>query len=127
MVEHRVDNGFDAWRRLYHNHIPLSEDLRQISMQELYSLKPVSENDIDGLFNEVERITEIYLKASVEEDPTLKEWIMATIMRNFSKPITNDLTMELKKAKSIDDIHNAINTRTHTHEPHTYTQGERER
>ena len=59
MIEHGVDNGFDAWRRLYHHHIPLAEDLRKILMQELYSLRPVSESEIDGLFNEVERITEL--------------------------------------------------------------------
>ena len=29
MVEHVVENGFDAWRRLYHNHICLAEDFRK--------------------------------------------------------------------------------------------------
>ena len=39
-------------------------DLRKIFMQELYSFRPVSEGEIDSLLNEVERITELYLKAS---------------------------------------------------------------
>ena len=116
MVEHGVDNGFDAWRRLYHHHIPLAEDLGKIIMQELYSLRPVSEGEIDSLFNEVERITELYLKASVREDPMLEEWIMAAIIRNLPKQITKDLALELKKAKSIDDIHNTINIYMHDHQ-----------
>ena len=82
VVEHGVDNGFDAWRRLHDHRIPLAEDLRKISMQEFYSLRPVSEGEIDGLLNEVERITELYLKASVREEPMLEEWVMATTLRN---------------------------------------------
>ena len=116
MVEHGVDIGFDAWRRLYHHHIPLAKDLRKIRMQELYSLRPVSDGEIDGLFNEVERITELYLKASVREDPMLEEWIMAAILRNLPKQLTKDLALELKKAKSIDDIHNTTNIYLHDHQ-----------
>ena len=92
-----MDNGFGAWRRLYHHHIPLAEDFRKVTMQELYSLRPAFEGDIDSLFNEVERITELYLKASVREDPMLEEWIMAAILRNVPKQIIQDLAMELKK------------------------------
>ena len=113
MVEHGVDNGVGAWRRLYHHHIPLVEDQRKIFMQELYALKPVTENEIDNLFNEVERITELYLKASIKEVLVLEEWIIAAVMRNLPKQITKDLAMELKKATSLDDIHNTINVYMH--------------
>ena len=113
MIEHGVDNGFGAWRRLYHHHIPLAEDLRKIVMQEFYTLKPVSEGEIDSIFNEVQRITDLYLKASVREDPMLEEWIMAAIFRDLPKHITKDLALELKKAISIDDIHNSINIYMH--------------
>lgn len=58
MVEYGVDNDFDAWRRIYHHHVPLAEDLREIFMHEFYSFKPVTEYEIDSLFNEVERIIE---------------------------------------------------------------------
>ena len=85
-------------------------------MQELYSLKPVPEGEIDSIFNEVERITDLYLKASVREDPMLEEWIMAAILRNLPKQITKDLALELKKATSIDDIHNSINIYMHDHQ-----------
>ena len=78
-------------------------------MQELYALKPVSEGEIDSFFMEVERITELYFKASVKEDPMLEQWIMAAILRNLPKQLTRDLALELKKATSIDDIHNSIN------------------
>ena len=36
MVEYGIENGFDAWRRLYHHYLPLAEDLQQILIQELY-------------------------------------------------------------------------------------------
>ena len=63
MVEYGIANGFDAWRRLYHHYLPLAADLQHILIQELYSLSPVTENNIDSLFNHVERITELYTTA----------------------------------------------------------------
>ena len=85
-------------------------------MQELYALKPVSENDIDSLFMEVERITVLYLKASVSEDPMLEQWVVAAIMRNLPKQLTRDLALELKKANRIDDIHICINIYMYDHQ-----------
>lgn len=35
MVEYGVENGFDAWRRLYHHYMPLADDLQQWLIQEL--------------------------------------------------------------------------------------------
>ena len=95
---------------------PLADDFRNILMQELYALKLVSENDIDSLFMEVERITERYLKASIKEDPMLEQWIMAAILRNLPKQLTRDLALELKKVTSIDDIHNSINIYMYDHQ-----------
>ena len=68
------------------------------------------------VFNEVERITELYLKASTKEDPMLEEWTIAVVMRNLPKQITKDLAMELKKATSIDDIHDTTNVHMHDHQ-----------
>ena len=33
MVEYGTENGFDAWRRLYHHYLPLAADLQQILIQ----------------------------------------------------------------------------------------------
>ena len=42
---------------------PLAADLQQILIQELCSLNLVTEDNIDSLFNKVERITELYTTA----------------------------------------------------------------
>ena len=62
MVRYGVHNGFDAWRRLYHHYIPLSQDLQQILIQELYDLKPAGESEIDKFFNDNQRISELYVR-----------------------------------------------------------------
>ena len=54
-----MENGFDAWRGFYHHYLPLAEDSQQILIQELYTLSPVIEHNIDSLLNQVERITEL--------------------------------------------------------------------
>ena len=56
------------------------------------------------------------MKASIKEDHMLEEWIIAAIMRNLPKQITKDLAIELKKATSIDDIHNTINVYMHDYQ-----------
>ena len=56
LIRHNVINGLDAWRKLYHRYIPFASDLQDILIRELYDLKPVSEADIDNLFDEVARI-----------------------------------------------------------------------
>ena len=53
LVQHNVANGLDVWRKLYHRYIPLASDLQDIFIREVYDLKPVSETDIDRLFDEV--------------------------------------------------------------------------
>lgn len=68
MVEYGVENGIDAWRRFYHHNMPLADDLQQSLIQELYAPIPVNEAGIDGLFNKVERITELYTRHGRTED-----------------------------------------------------------
>ena len=62
LVRYGVYNGFDALRKLYNKYVPLAEDLQNILNQELMALKPVNENEFDSLFNEIERITDLYAK-----------------------------------------------------------------
>ena len=46
-VRHSVNNGFDAWRKLYNRYEPLAQDLQNIFICEFMSIKPVAENDIE--------------------------------------------------------------------------------
>ena len=55
-VRRIIDNGSDAWRKLYHRYVPFADDLQHISICELMSLTPVFEYDIDKSFNAIERI-----------------------------------------------------------------------
>ena len=41
---------------------------------------------------------------------------MAAIMRNLPNQLTKDLALELKKVKSIDDIHNTVNIYMYDHQ-----------
>ena len=59
MTKYGVCNAFDAWRRLYNHYVPLAEDLQHILIQALYDIKQVNEQDIDKLFNDVQRIVEL--------------------------------------------------------------------
>ena len=58
LIKYGVQNGFDAWRKLFNHYVPLAQDLQQLLIQELYDLKPVSEQEVDKLFINIQRISE---------------------------------------------------------------------
>ena len=115
MVEYGVENALDAWRKLYHHYLPLAEDLQQLLIQELCSLNPVIEGNIDSLFNKVERITEFYTLAGRAGDAISEKWIKAAVLRNFHKQLTRELALQLRDAKTVTDVRNIINIYMHDH------------
>ena len=114
LIRYNTHNGFDAWRKLCNRYVPFAEDLQDILIQELVSLKPVSENEIDVLFKEIERIIDLYVKAGPADDLSQK-WIRAAVLRNLPEKITTALALELKKADSVDEIQSIINVHLHEH------------
>ena len=113
IIRHNVNNGLDAWRKLYNSYVPLAQDLQNILICELMPLKPMAENDIDSPFNEVERVTDLYVNAGSDE--LSHKWIKDAILKNLPEKISTALAIELKKATSIDDMQNTINIYLHDH------------
>ena len=114
LVRYSVCNGFDAWRKLYNKYVPLAEDLRSIFIQELMALKPVGESELDAMFNEIERITDLYAKIGTKESIS-DQWIRAAILKNIPEKVAKDLAMDLRKATSADDMQHVINVYMHDH------------
>ena len=113
MAEYGVEHGLDAWRRLYHHYMPLAEDLQQLFIQELYAFTPVNEIGIDGLFNRVERITELYTRHGSAEDQMSDKWIKYVVMRNLPKHIIKDLAIQFKDATTTNEVRHIINMYMH--------------
>ena len=107
LVQHNVANGLGAWRKFYHRCIPLASDLQDIFIRELYDLKPVSEADIDNLFDEVARIRGLYLKAGPGDDLS-DRWFKSAIIRNLPKDLVKNLAFEFRKADTVEDIQSFI-------------------
>ena len=80
MVRFGVCNGFDAWRTCYNKYVQLAEDLQTMLIQELTALKPVNDNELDTVFNEIERITYFYAKIGTSENFSDK-WIRTAIFK----------------------------------------------
>ena len=114
LVRYGICNGFDAWRKLYHKYVPLVDDLQNILVQELMVLKPVSENELDSLFNEIERITDFYAKTGTQEDLSDK-WARAAILKHIPDKIAKDLAMDLRKVGSSDEMQSMINVYMRDH------------
>ena len=72
MMRYGAHNGLDAWRKFYHHHVPLAEDLQQILIQELLDIKQVNEVDVGKLFSEMQRVSEWYIK--VVNEGIAEQW-----------------------------------------------------
>lgn len=110
LVKHGVDNGLDAWRKLYHKYVLLAGDLQNLSIQESMSLKTATEREIDKLFNDVECIRDSYIKAGTDTEDLSERWIRAAVLRNLPDPILKIHAVDLKKAESIEEMQSIINT-----------------
>ena len=89
----------------------MADDLQNILIQELYELRPVEENSVDKLFNEIQRISEWYVRAGTEN--ISEKWLVAAVKRNLPSKITSDLAMELRKLNTVDEIRNVVNIYRH--------------
>ena len=85
LVEHGTECGFDAWRKLYNRYVPLADDMQNILIRQLMSIKPVNENEMDNLFDEIEGIREQYIKGGSREGPMSEQWVKAAILQNLSE------------------------------------------
>ena len=115
LVEHGCDNVLDAWRRLYNRYIPGAKDLQNLFMEELMTLKPVSESEVDSIFIEVERIMEWYTKTSSQGDTMNNKWVRAALLKNLPKSITQHLAVQLRQAQTIDAVYNLVRVYLHDH------------
>ena len=78
------------------------------------ALKPVGENELASLFNEIERVTDLYAKTGKPEDLS-DRWVRAVILKNIPDKTAKDLAMDLRKASSADDMQSIINIYMHDH------------
>ena len=110
LVRHGVENGPDAWRKLYHKYVPLAEDLQNLLIQELMSFKTATESEVDSLFTDIERIRDLYIKAGTDEANLSDRWIRAAVLRNLFDSVLKLHAVELKKTDSIEEMQSVINT-----------------
>ena len=70
--------------------MPLAEDLQNILIQELLTLKPASETGIDTMYNGIERITDLYVKVGPIDD--LSETVInSSSVKDYSGQSSNSI------------------------------------
>ena len=114
VVKYGVCNGFDAWKILCNKCIFLAEDFQNIFIQELLLLKPVSETEIDTLFNDIEMIIDLYVKVGPVDDLS-EEWIRAAVLKYIPEKIATTLALEVRKATTVEEMQSLISIDMHDH------------
>ena len=115
LVEHGTECGFDAWRKLCNRYVPLADDMQNISIRQLRSIKPVSENEMDSSFDETEFTREQSAKVRSKEGPMSEKWEKFAILQNLPGKVVQTPVVELKRACSVEEIGSTINTYTFDH------------
>ena len=91
-------------------YMPLADDLQNILIRQLMSIRPFNEGDMGSLFDEIERIRELCIKAGSDEEPMSERWPKAAILQNLPDKVVQTLAIELKRATSVEDMYSIINT-----------------
>ena len=84
--------------------MPLANDLQNILIRQRMSIKQVAENDMDFLFEEIERIRELYIKVGSNDDPISEKWFRAAVLQNLPAKVVQDIAIEVTKAESIEEM-----------------------
>ena len=84
--------------------------MQGIIIFQLIGIKPVIENEVDGFFDEVERIREFYIKAGSAEEPMCERWVKAAIMQNLPESIIKNNAAALHEAVATDELQHIANT-----------------
>ena len=100
---------------MYNRYIPASEDLQNLLMEELMTLKPVGEQDVDTLFSEIERLTEWYIKTDAKGEAMNAKWVRTARIKNLPKSVTQNLAVQLRQAQTVDVVYNLVNIYLHDH------------
>ena len=93
-------------------YIQFASDLQDILIRELYDLKPVSESEIDCLFDEIACITNLYIKAGPADDLS-ERWIKSAALRNLPKEFVKNIAGDFKQADNIEDVQSLITIYLH--------------
>lgn len=68
-VRFGTQGGLGAWHKLCNECIPLAEETQGILIRQFMGIKPVVEGSVEGLFDAVERTSELYTKAGAPRSP----------------------------------------------------------
>ena len=76
VIQHGVNNGMDAWRKLFRDQFPLAEDKRNIIMTEFMRLKELANaSGLRHLTLEIERITDNWERLPLPERHLGPTWV----------------------------------------------------
>ena len=73
-------------------------------------IKSITEHEIDGFFDQVERIRELYIKVVNVEEPMCERWAKATIMQNLSANIIKNNVIAIKDVMNTEELQHIVNT-----------------
>ena len=93
----------------------MADDPQNILIRQFTSLKLVKGNDMDNLFDEIERIRELYIKAGCENDPMSQKLIKAATMQHLPDKVVQVVAIELNRVESTEEMYSTINTHTFDH------------
>ena len=89
--------------QLYHRYVLLVDDLQNIFIRALMSMKPVIQSNVDDLFLGAERIRGLYSRAGATDEGMCEEWVVAAILQNLFDSIIKHLSTALMQARSVEE------------------------
>ena len=78
--------------------------MQNILVRQLRNVKPVNENDVDNPFDEVERISELYINVVSQDEPMCERWSTVVMMPGLPDKIIQSNVVPLTGTDTIEEI-----------------------
>ena len=111
LVTYGIKGGFDAWRRLYNEYLPMDQTKQDIILTEIISLEPVKEKDVRLLLNRIEELRDKHDRCGYKPlaENILKRITMTCLPSTVIKPIA----IALDDATTFREVRRLIIRQTH--------------
>lgn len=100
------NGGFDAWRRLSNEYLPMDQTKQDIILTEIISVQPVKEKEVRTLLDRVEELRD--KRDRCGEKPLVEIIIKRITMRCLPSTVIKPIAIALDEAKTFREVRRFI-------------------
>ena len=111
LVTYGFNGGIDAWRRLYHEYLPLDQTKQDIIFTEITSLEAVEEKDVRAFLNRLEELKDKHDRCG--DKPIAENIVKRVAMKCLPQIIIKPIAIALDEAQTLRQVRRLVTKQMH--------------